>query len=132
MVGGERKYNMINGSKGLIFPVKWHEPFGLAIIESMYYGCPVFGTPYGALPELVTEETGYLSRDAATLARAIEESSRYLPRVCQDYAIEHFNSKKMAESYLERYEQVLEGKSLNEEIPKMKDKPAGKFLEWTK
>lgn len=132
MVGGERKYKMINGSKGLIFPVKWHEPFGLAIIESMYYGCPVFGTPYGALPELVTEETGYLSPDAATLARAIEESGKYSPRVCQDYAIDNFNSKKMAESYLEKYEQVLEGKSLNAEIPKMKDKPAAKFLEWTK
>lgn len=50
MVGGGEKLRLLQGSKGLIFPVRWHEPFGLAIIESLYFGCPVFGTPYGALP----------------------------------------------------------------------------------
>ena len=58
MVGGQTKFDLLNGSKGLIFPVKWHEPFGLAIIESLYFGCPVFGTPYGSLPELVTSDFG--------------------------------------------------------------------------
>lgn len=28
MVGGKEKENYLNHSKGLIFPVKWHEPFG--------------------------------------------------------------------------------------------------------
>ena len=32
MVGGEEKLRLLNGSKGLIFPVRWHEPFGLAVI----------------------------------------------------------------------------------------------------
>lgn len=132
MVGGKKKYQMINDSKGLIFPVKWHEPFGLAIIESLYYGCPVFGTPYGSLPELVTPETGYLSSSAASLADAIENSSKYSHKGCHDYAIENFNSKKMAESYLKKYEQVLEGESLNTEAPKIKDRQFEKFIEWTK
>ena len=35
------KGEILNSSKGLVFPVLWHEPFGLAIIESLYYGCPV-------------------------------------------------------------------------------------------
>ena len=47
--------SLLNASRGLIFPVRWHEPFGLAVIESLYFGCPVFATPYGALPELVQE-----------------------------------------------------------------------------
>ena len=53
MVGGTQKTGLLNASRGLIFPVRWHEPFGLAVIESLYFGCPVFSTPYGALPELV-------------------------------------------------------------------------------
>ena len=53
MVGGVEKDRLLNDSKGLIFPVRWHEPFGIALIESLYYGCPVFGTPYGSLPELI-------------------------------------------------------------------------------
>lgn len=53
MLGGDGKNAIINSSKGLIFPVLWHEPFGLAIVESLYFGCPVFGTPFGSLPELL-------------------------------------------------------------------------------
>jgi glycosyltransferase involved in cell wall biosynthesis len=53
MVGGQVKLDLLQGSRGLIFPVLWHEPFGLAVIESLYFGCPVYATPYGALPELV-------------------------------------------------------------------------------
>src|SRR5665647_810580 len=47
MKGGEEKNKIINGSKGLLFPVLWNEPFGIALIESLYFGCPVVGTPYG-------------------------------------------------------------------------------------
>ncbi|MEF9931013.1 MAG: glycosyltransferase, partial [Bacteroidales bacterium] len=54
MIGGEQKLNILKESKGLIFPVIWNEPFGLAITESLYCGAPVFGTPYGSLPELIT------------------------------------------------------------------------------
>ena len=50
MVGGSEKTGLLNASRGMIFPVRWHEPFGLAVIESLYFGCPVFATPYGALP----------------------------------------------------------------------------------
>ena len=60
MIGGVKKSQMLNGSKGQIFPVRWHEPFGLAIIESLYFGCPVFGTPYGSLPEIVNNDVGLL------------------------------------------------------------------------
>lgn len=61
MVGGETKNRLINGSRALLFPVLWNEPMGLAVVESLYFGCPVFGTPYGALPELVGPEFGFLS-----------------------------------------------------------------------
>ena len=53
MVGGTNKTKLLNQSKGLLFPVRWHEPFGLAILESLHYGCPVFGTPRGSCLKLV-------------------------------------------------------------------------------
>ena len=48
MVGGEQKLSLLNQSKALLFPVLWHEPFGIAITESLYMGAAVFGTPYGS------------------------------------------------------------------------------------
>jgi len=129
-VGGAKKDNLLNGSKGLIFPVRWHEPFGLAIIESLYYGCPVFGTPYGSLPELVTDEVGFLSNKKAELTEAVLNSNQFSKQKCHEYAIEEFNSKKMTLAYLNKYEQVISGEQLNTISPKLKVIQKQKFLEW--
>jgi glycosyltransferase involved in cell wall biosynthesis len=53
MVGGAEKYNLMRNAKGLIFPVLWDEPGATAVIESLYFGLPVFATPYGCLVEQV-------------------------------------------------------------------------------
>ncbi len=132
LVGGKEKDKLINGSKGLLFPVKWHEPFGLAIIESLYYGCPIFSTPYGSLPELVKDEVGFLSNSKKELVEAISNPGIFSPRICHEYAVEEFNSKKMALAYLERYQDVIEGKFLNESPPKLKTVQEQKFLAWNK
>lgn len=116
MVGGEEKNRLLRSSKGLIFPVRWHEPFGLAIIESLYYGCPVFGTPYGSLPELVPTEVGFLSESKSLIADAIQNNT-YSTQKCHEYAVEKFNSKKMTEGYIEKYNEVLNGNSLNTVAP---------------
>ena len=131
MVGGREKLTQLNGSKGLLFPVKWHEPFGLAITESLYFGCPVFGTPYGSLPELVSKETGFLTNDANEMAIAIVQSEQYNKQHCHQYASDVFNSKKMAEDYLLKYAEVLQGRSLNNEAPVLKQIQTEKFLPWS-
>lgn len=130
MVGGEKKDKLLNGSKGLIFPVRWHEPFGLAIIESLYFGCPVFGTPYGSLKELVPEEVGVLSNNKNTLIEAIKNSKDFSPISCHNYAKDMFNSKKMALSYIEKYERVLSGETLNKTNPQLIEIQTEKFLIW--
>lgn len=130
MVGGEKKDKLLNGSKGLIFPVRWHEPFGLAIIESLYFGCPVFGTPYGSLPELVPPEVGVLSNKKNTLIKAIKTSKDFSPIICHNYAYENFNSKKMALSYIDKYERVISGETLNKTNPQLKEIQTEKFLPW--
>ncbi len=116
MVGGERKNRLLQGSKGLIFPVRWHEPFGLAITESLFFGAPVFGTPYGSLPELVPSEVGFLTDSSHEMARRILQGG-YDPALCHQYARDLFNSRIMAERYIQKYETVLAGRTLNEVVP---------------
>lgn len=130
MVGGEKKDRLLNGSKGLVFPVRWHEPFGLALIESLYFGCPVFGTPYGSLPEIVNAETGFLSNKTEELVRAVCHAGDFSAGRCHEYARESFNSKKMARSYLEKYETVRSGRTLNRIAPRLIALQQEKFLEW--
>jgi glycosyltransferase involved in cell wall biosynthesis len=129
MVGGKVKDILLNGSKGLLFPVRWHEPFGLAIIESLYYGCPIFATPYGSLPELVNSEVGYLSNNSTDLAAALLGHS-FSPQRCHQYALENFSSQKMAKAYLEKYAKVLANQTLNATVPCLQTQSDDKFLAW--
>ena len=128
MIGGERKNQILNQSSGLLFPVRWHEPFGIAIIESLYFGCPVFGTPYGSLPEIVTNEVGFLSNKSNELVDAIKNIDSYNASTCHEYVMDNFTSKQMAQSYLKLYEKVLNGNTLNVEHPCLIEKQTSKFL----
>jgi len=118
MVGGETKNRLINGSQALLFPVVWNEPMGLAVVESLYFGCPVFGTPYGALPELVTPEFGFLSNKQSELVYALNNLGNYDRKKCHEYICDNFASIHMAKNFLPLYEKVLNGESLNPRPPR--------------
>lgn len=128
MVGGVQKFDLLNASRGLIFPVLWHEPFGLAIIESMYFGAPVFATPYGAIPEIVTPECGVLSASRVTLAAAITDR-QFDPHACHARAL-LFNADVMARDYLRIYKEICAGTILHSEAPVLEG--TFKDLPWAK
>jgi glycosyltransferase involved in cell wall biosynthesis len=100
------------------------------MIESLFYGCPVFGTPYGALPEIVTPDVGFLSNRCSELAAQLEQSARFDPKTCHEHAVSQFNSKKMALSYLTYYQKVLDGVFINEKPPQLLEIQKDKFLPW--
>jgi glycosyltransferase involved in cell wall biosynthesis len=129
-VGGQQKLDLLAKSKGLVFPVKWHEPFGLALIESLYFGCPVFGTPYGSLPEIIPADFGYLSAHADDLAHAMKHAGDYNKEKCHRYAREVFDANTMAKAYLAKYEMVLNGNKLSEKPVSLLEKNPAKFLNW--
>ena len=113
MVDNAQKKQYIEKSQGLIFPVKWHEPFGLCLTESLYFGAPVFGTIMGSLPELITSDVGWLGTDEQQIADYLNSNPSYSPQLCHDYAVEQFNARIMAEEYLKYYEKVLNGETLS-------------------
>jgi glycosyltransferase involved in cell wall biosynthesis len=128
MVNNEEKAQYISKSKGLIFPVLWNEPFGLAIIESLYFGCPVFATPYGSLKEIVTSDFGLLSTSENELAEAILHADLYSKKDCHQYAIDSFSADVMANSYIKLYEKIWSGEQLNTSNPILKEKNSSKYL----
>ena len=117
MIGGAEKNNLLKGSKGLIFPVLWNEPFGLSIVESLYFGCPVFGTPYGSLKEIIQPSVGITSNSLSTLVDAVQNVGQFDPKICHDYVMTHFTSAQMTANYLNKYETVLSGQRLNDTAP---------------
>ncbi|MBX2891395.1 MAG: glycosyltransferase [Saprospiraceae bacterium] len=146
----EGRNALLNSSKGLIFPAIWHEPFGLAVAESLYFGCPVFGTPYGALPELLGKKIhldngrkphsgngvveafycdfGCLSVKKSELLEAVRHAETFDRAKCHEYAREHFSAARMAQDYLVLYERVLNGDPIHPEPPTSMEVPGDMFL----
>lgn len=118
MLGGAKKREIIAGSRGLLFPVLWPEPFGLAVVEAMVSGTPVLASAYGSLPELVSEEAGKICDTESDFVAAVPTLGDFKPERCREWALSRFHYRKMAEGYQRYYEKILNGVAINELIPR--------------
>lgn len=113
-LGGNEKLQVMSQCDALIFPVRWHEPYGIAVIEAMALGMPVFASHYGSLPELIVEGTGQTFESHKEMIKTLSEMSwSFDSRWIRQQAIERFNHTQQASLYLEAYERVLAGEKLN-------------------
>ncbi|MCF8060791.1 MAG: glycosyltransferase [Bacteriovoracaceae bacterium] len=129
MVGGEEKLDLLQKTDALLFPVRWHEPFGIAIIEAMACGSPVFGTPYGSLPELIFEPFGRTFNHREDLLNHLKSSPKYNRLEIRRYVEKEFSIRRLTTEYLTLYEKILDGESLNSHKPSWSlDKPPLELL----
>jgi glycosyltransferase involved in cell wall biosynthesis len=115
MVDDREKRAVLRSARALLFPVRWHEPFGLAITEALASGCAVFGTPYGSLPEIVSPTVGRLGTSVSGLVRAVEEDlPKIAPLTCRAHVEQGpFSAQGMALAYLRLYETILSNGELD-------------------
>lgn len=102
-VGGERKATLLAEARCLWVPAQWDEPFGLTTIEAMVSGTPVLGTRRGALPEVISPESGSMGEtldELVALRPALDELD---PEAVRARVLEHFTHRHMAERYIELY-----------------------------
>lgn len=117
-VGGEEKMKLLREADALIFPVRWEEPFGIAVIEAMSQGRPVIGSPYGSLKELITPQTGMICHNYEELEAALAGAeNRFNPDVIRKYVEDHFGIFDYTKKYVEAYLKVIAGEQLNPTAP---------------
>lgn len=119
-VASEKKLELLQHAKALIFPVEREEPFGMAVIEAMACGTPVVSYDGGALPELVVPgETGYLSSFSTDafpgLCAAAEklyqlDAEAYASMCAQarKHVVAHFAIDRMVDAYEAVYTDVIQ------------------------
>jgi glycosyltransferase involved in cell wall biosynthesis len=120
-VSGAKKAELLSRARALIFPVKWPEPFGLAVIESLISGTPVFASSQGSLPELINPQVGVLCKTREEWLHALStDGPQFSPEACRDWALRNFHYHRMTEGYEEVYSRVIGGKKLNSKQPAAK------------
>lgn len=103
-VGEVEKQELLGNAMGLLFPVDWPEPFGLAMIESMACGTPVIAFPCGSIPEVVDEGiTGYIINSMEEAVEAVEKLPLISRKLCRETFEKRFSAERMAEDYLKIY-----------------------------
>lgn len=104
------KRRLFARARALLVPIRWEEPFGLVMIESMMAGCPVIAYPRGAAPEVVEEGvTGALVESVAEMASALRRVRRLDRAACRARGLERFSSDRMARDYLGVYRAAIAG-----------------------
>jgi glycosyltransferase involved in cell wall biosynthesis len=118
LVDHQQKMEIFSKSDAFLFPIRWPEPFGIAMIEAMSQGLPVIGTKYGSLPELINSEVGILCDNYSDLVDAISlDKNTFNPKVIRAYVEENFGVEKYTDAYLLAYEKVIAGEKINKNKP---------------
>lgn len=121
-------------SKLFLFPLRWEEPFGLTLIESMSCGTPIVTYARGSTPEIVKDgETGFIVNPSDEdirgnwiikktgiegLCEAVERiyampeaEYRQMRLNCRAHVEKNFTVEHMVDQYVEVYKEILAKKS---------------------
>jgi glycosyltransferase involved in cell wall biosynthesis len=67
-----RRKPLFARAKAFLIPIRWPEPFGIVMVDSLACGTPVIAFPEGAASEIVIDgENGFLVVDQQAVADAI-------------------------------------------------------------
>jgi glycosyltransferase involved in cell wall biosynthesis len=107
-INDDRKSEFLGNAAGLLFPIAWCEPFGLAMIEAMACGTPVIAMRNGSVPEVIDEGvSGFIVENEEEAAAAV----RRLPELDRDVVRRtferRFSARRMAEDYLDLYRELI-------------------------
>ena len=96
----ERKRDLYRRARALLMPIRWKEPFGLVMVESLACGTPVIAFPEGSAPEVVEHgRTGFVVDDEHRMARAIGRLDEIDPAACRDSCERRFGVPAVLSGY---------------------------------
>jgi glycosyltransferase involved in cell wall biosynthesis len=107
-VGGEAKADLLRSARAVLFPLRWDEPGGTAVVEALAAGVPVVAMRRGVLPELVDHGvTGWLADDEDEFVGYLSRVDELDRHACRAVAERRFSPAAMAARYETFYRRVL-------------------------
>jgi glycosyltransferase involved in cell wall biosynthesis len=99
---------LLGEARSLIMPIRWHEPFGMVMIEAMACGTPVVALRRGSVPEVVNHGvTGFICDEPEQLPEALSRTSEIDSNACVAHVRNAFSANIMAYRYEQVYRRVI-------------------------
>jgi glycosyltransferase involved in cell wall biosynthesis len=105
-----QKRDFLANAKALVVPSLFDEPFGMVSIEALACGTPVIALDSGALPEVITPQTGIIvdKNEAVNgLAAAMQAVDVINRPACRNDFERRFTLERMCTEHMAAYESVL-------------------------
>jgi glycosyltransferase involved in cell wall biosynthesis len=103
-----QKSAFLGNAAGLLFPIAWREPFGLAMIEAMACGTPVIAMRRGSVPEVIEDGvTGFIVETEAEAVAAVRRLPKLDRKRVRQAFEARFTGRRMAEDYVRHYQQLI-------------------------
>ncbi len=107
-IAEDEKAEFLGNAAGLLFPIDWPEPFGLAAIEAMACGTPTIGWNCGALPEVIDHGvTGFIIDSLDEAVAAVPALLQIDRRKVRAVFEKRFSANRMARDYLSAYARLI-------------------------
>ncbi len=107
---------LYRNARACLYPIEWHEPFGLVMTESMVCGTPVIAFDRGSVPEVIKDgKTGFVvpfldkrgKKNIKGLVKAIKKIDQIKREDCRKWVENHFSYQKMVDEYEKIYYQLV-------------------------
>jgi len=107
-LGGQAKAELLRTARAVLFPLRWDEPGGTAVVEALAAGVPVVSMRRGVLPELVDHGlTGWLADDEDEFVGYLSRVDELDRHACREVAERRFSPAAMAARYETFYRRVV-------------------------
>jgi glycosyltransferase involved in cell wall biosynthesis len=106
-LGGEEKQAAYRDARAMLMPIRWAEPFGMVMAESMACGTPVIAYREGSARELIVDGVnGFLVDDEQGMAAAIAWIGDIDRTGCRANAEARFDVSTVVSAYERVYERA--------------------------
>jgi glycosyltransferase involved in cell wall biosynthesis len=104
----EQKSKLLGEASAFLFPIRWHEPFGLVMVEAMACGTPVIAFNKGSVSEIIEDgKTGFIVENEDEMVQAVGKINTIDRAECRKQVLSKFTVDHMVDGYIDAYQKVV-------------------------